>query len=532
MRETHIFLPLLDEMGVLARRDGSRVNTRNFFTTRENKRENKSIQTPRILKPLWHLGLQRWEEYILRNRLKSSIHVLENSETGIVFVKEDISVLTCPHPLKNSLGEFLEGYPVRTACGRNGISIDALNDLLLILLKKTESKPTPAADARQEKILNRLVLNVSHACNLRCRYCYAGGGNYGGSQSLMDRKTALAVLDTFFRLFDRVENIQFFGGEPFLNTAIIRFVCSELQKRYQNHEFYELPHFGVVTNGTVLTPEIIKLLQDFQFGVTISVDGPEGVHDYLRGKGTYKRILRFIRALRKAGLDFGFESTFTSRHLELGVGLNELMDFFTDEFDLSEVHIPPVALSGEDPLALDHDTEKDIYRAAVEYSTDNLLKGKSACLSFAARLMRAYTGEKPVAYYCPAGFSTLSVDPEGNVFPCFMLTGIEDFTLGNVFDPEFPDPEKSGPITERLLANEKHNDPECLQCWASPFCSGCIGADYIKNGRTLTKTKCDVVKSMIEGFLSKIVCFQDRGHEKLAFGTHEKGGGLSRDIGC
>lgn len=48
-------------------------------------------------------------------------------------------------------------------------------------------------DSYEEKIfggddrflVKSLCLNVSHDCNMRCRYCFAGSGNFGGTRSLM-----------------------------------------------------------------------------------------------------------------------------------------------------------------------------------------------------------------------------------------------------------------------------------------------------------------------------------------------------------
>jgi uncharacterized protein len=351
-------------------------------------------------------------------------------------------VFTCPVPLKNSLSEFLEGYSAATACERNGILENAFHNLLLFLLKKIETNPRRTkreSEKSGDKVLERLVLNVSHSCNLRCRYCYAGGGNYGKQQSLMDEKTAAVVLDTFYDLFDHIENIQFFGGEPLLNMGTTSFVCQDLQKRYRSGAVKKLPHFGVVTNGTLLSAEIVRLIKDYELGVTVSIDGPEDIHDYLRGKGTYKKICKFIQALNKERIDFGIESTYTSYHLESGVTLNDLLEFFSTHFNSSETHIPPVALSPGDPLALDGDAEKTVYRAAVEFSVDNLLRGGAPSISFAGRLMKSYTEGSPTLHYCPAGFSTLSVDNLGNVYPCFMFTGCDEFNLGNVFDPGFPE---------------------------------------------------------------------------------------------
>jgi uncharacterized protein len=332
---------------------------------------------------------------------------------------------------------------------------------------------------------------------------------------MMDETTAKAVLDTFYRMFDHIENIQFFGGEPFLNPRLVAFICRFLKERNKSGVMKNLPNFGAVTNGTILSEEIIRLLKEFQIGVTISLDGPEYIQDNLRGRGTYKRVQSFVQALDNNGIDFAFESTFTAAHLEAEITLNTLMDFFYDNFNCSEIHAPPVALCPKNSLALKNDSEREAYRLAIEYSTENLLHGKASSLSFATRLMDAYTECRPIGLYCPAGFDTLSVDTQGNVFPCFMFTGMDDFRFGNVFDPGFPDRLKTEPVTRRLLENEKWNDPDCLSCWASPFCSGCIGADYFKNEGKLKKTNCEVMKSMIEGFLSKIAFFQ--GEKKINF---------------
>lgn len=469
-------------------------------------------------------GIKRLEEYLLRERLKTSIHVLENDEIGIIFVKEDISVLTCPKSLKNALRDFLVGYPAAVVCSRYRISANDLQGLLTLLLKKSTAKPEMETRTSDESTLNRLVLNISQDCNLRCRYCYAGGGDYGAKPSLMDEKTAQGVLDTFYRMFDHIENLQFFGGEPCLNPWLMDFICRDLTQRYRRGALKNLPHFAVVTNGTILSNKIISLLKEFQIGVTISLDGPEYIQDNLRGRGTYKSVQKFIQALDNNGIDFGFESTFTAAHLEAGITLNTMMDFFYDNFNCSEIHAPPVALCPKDSLALNNDTEREVYRSAIEYSTENLLKGKASSLSFASRLMDAYTECRPIGLYCPAGFDTLSVDTQGNVFPCFMFTGMDDFRLGNVFDPQFPDRSKLKPIKRRLLENEKWNDPDCLSCWASPLCSGCIGADYFKNEGKLKKTNCEVMKSMIEGFLSKIAFFQGEKNKKLNRTISKKGG--------
>ncbi len=62
-----------------------------------------------------------------------------------------------------------------------------------------------------------LALSVTSDCNLRCRYCYARGGE---SSASMNWITARRAIDVMAECFDGFK-IQFTGGEPLLNLNLI-----------------------------------------------------------------------------------------------------------------------------------------------------------------------------------------------------------------------------------------------------------------------------------------------------------------------
>lgn len=97
----------------------------------------------------------------------------------------------------------------------------------------------------------RITLCVSNDCNLRCKYCYAGGGNYGGNRFIMDKETALEFVNFCYRELDELECIMFFGGEPLLNWKIVEFICKEFEDRHKDGGCLN-PKFTLVTNGTIL----------------------------------------------------------------------------------------------------------------------------------------------------------------------------------------------------------------------------------------------------------------------------------------
>jgi radical SAM protein with 4Fe4S-binding SPASM domain len=187
--------------------------------------------------------------------------------------------------------------------------------------------------------------------------------------------------------------------------------------------------------------------------------------------------------------------------------------------------MPPASLPEGHPLALDAAVINEIYRDAVEYSLDNITSRQSPCsLSFASRMMNTFMEGKPIENYCPAGFSTLSADAQGNVYPCFMFTGNEDFIVGNVFEENEVRGTRDKPMIKKIFLSDKTRNSQCRECWASPFCSGCIGADYFKTGERLEKTSCDLTKAMAEGFLAKVVNLMDKKSNEFSQITTEKGG--------
>lgn len=138
------------------------------------------------------------------------------------------------------------------------------------------------------------------ACNLRCRYC--GGGFPDHVVPHRPRFTA-EELAAFIRRVDRDPVVFFYGGEPLLNTALIRGLVDELGGRAR---------FGIQTNGT-----LHHLLGDEYWAamdtVLLSIDGVEEVTDRWRGRGVYRRVVGALRRLLRLRRREGAPATIIAR---------------------------------------------------------------------------------------------------------------------------------------------------------------------------------------------------------------------------
>ena len=61
----------------------------------------------------------------------------------------------------------------------------------------------------KERAIHRITLHISNDFNLRCKYCYANGGNYNLHRHLMTKETAKDFYDFCINNFHHIEKIVF-----------------------------------------------------------------------------------------------------------------------------------------------------------------------------------------------------------------------------------------------------------------------------------------------------------------------------------
>jgi len=110
-------------------------------------------------------------------------------------------------------------------------------------------------------------LDITNKCNLRCTHCY--WWRQEKKPALNDKQ----MID-FMKSLRRkgLRSIYILGGEPLLRPKI----CAEAGKIFD----FTL----IFTNGTLGYPPVNKALY------ALSIDGPERIHDSIRGKGVFKKV--------------------------------------------------------------------------------------------------------------------------------------------------------------------------------------------------------------------------------------------------
>jgi len=190
------------------------------------------------------------------------------------------------YELDSASFDFFKNCASPAGCAsKNTAFIDYCLEEGLLTTTPTEVK-RPAVKQAPKPSLRYLELQITNACNLRCRHCYIGDTGH-------DELTLEQVMK-LLREFEEMQGLRVLitGGEPLVHKKF-----PEINEM--------LPDFFVrkvlFTNGVLLNKETLKTLKVDE--IQVSVDGLEPAHDRLRGNGTFKHTLSAMQHALDAGFD-------------------------------------------------------------------------------------------------------------------------------------------------------------------------------------------------------------------------------------
>lgn len=343
-------------------------------------------------------------------------------------------------------------------------------------------EPEIPAGKAQNQIVKAMCLHIAHDCNLRCKYCFAGTGEFHGERMLMRADTGKKALDFLIAHSGNRRHLEvdLFGGEPLMNFSAVKEIVAygrELEKKHGKEI-----SFTITTNGVGLNDEIIDYLNTEMNNVVLSLDGRKTVHDALRptvnGKGSYDIIVENAKKLvaKRGDKEYYIRGTFTSQNLDFTEDVKHMA-----ELGFDRVSIEPVVLGEDSPYAL---KDSDLNRILSEYDTlatylfEREKSGKHIVffhfmidLGNGPCLKKRITG-------CGAGSEYVAITPDGDIYPCHQFVGEENYKMGSVLSDAFNEDMQREFLNCNILTKDA-----CKACWAKYFCSGgCAANAYKYNG--------------------------------------------------
>lgn len=335
---------------------------------------------------------------------------------------------------------------------------------------------------KRETVVKALCLHIAHDCNLACRYCFAGEGEYQGDRSLMSYEVGKQALDFLIEHSGNRHNLEvdFFGGEPLMNFDVVKRLVQygREQETLHNKKF----RFTLTTNGVLLNEEICEFVNKEMSNVVLSIDGRKQVHDYMRparnGKGSYELILPKFLSLADSRnqMNYYVRGTFTHHNLDFSNDVLHLADL-----GFQQISVEPVVSLPEENYAIQQEDIPVICEQYDKLAKEMIERRKNGTGFQFFHFMIDLSGGPCVAKRlsgCGSGTEYLAVTPWGDLYPCHQFVGKTEFLMGNVFDGVT----KSELRDEFKLCNVYAKE-KCKNCFARFYCSGgCAANSYNFHG--------------------------------------------------
>jgi radical SAM protein with 4Fe4S-binding SPASM domain len=314
--------------------------------------------------------------------------------------------------------------------------------------------------------------HLTERCNLKCRHCYQEGGNLE-ELSLAEIYRVIDEISDMLQVWHDNYDLDFSpsfnvtGGEPFLRADFFD-ILDRLVKT--GCEIY------ILSNGTCITPDRAQKIAALGVhGVQISLEGPEKIHEQVRGRGSFAAALQGVRNLLQAGVKVSLNATIS----RMNAG------YFQDMVGLARaLGVPRLGFSrlvpsgrGKDLLndMLTRDETKQFYEKVLSMQVEGLkiVTGDP----MAAQMNGVAPADDETNAFpaggCAAGVSGLTILADGTVTPCRRLP----IALGKVGENSLRDIWATSPVLEQLRDKNLYQG-KCGNCprWSS--CRGCRAIAY------------------------------------------------------
>ena len=345
-----------------------------------------------------------------------------------------------------------------------------------------------------------LNVNLGGNCNLSCKYCMQHG--------LLDRSISYPLSGDFLKFlvdstqtFDVNHNstsmhglleIRFTGGEPLL-------YFEEMKKIVETLVPYNKCHYSTVTNGTLLTQEIVNFLNKYNILISLSNDGPRTTE--FRGVNVLddKKIVDLVKQLKRFSIICNLNSKNCNHQ--------ELIDYFNSFFGSEvKVNINPVYDTGmcdKDILKFDFDQyESDLKSFLSQITPQDILDKDTTAvklvLKYATRIRSLIRNPDLMNHFaCGNDCTHINLDTIGNIYFCRnsseLVGHINEFkSVKDIFNKI--------KISKKEAYNITHSK-ECNDCEVSVLCGGNCSyvSEYVRK-----EYFCRLQKITLTHFLNKI----------------------------
>lgn len=328
--------------------------------------------------------------------------------------------------------------------------------------------------------IGTITLWLSPACNLHCRYCFQDKKGHLNSGVITEKE-----IDDFidFCIRHNISKLHFYGGEPLLYKDIFKYTVKKFWQKIPK------ALLSITTNGTLIDEEIMKLFEDFNFGVLLSLDGNRERHN--RYREGFENIAKWFSRLTRL------------KRVSVAMQISEVDDLYKNVKDIWSFGFKHVYLNIIDRpnwyQSLDSFSK---FEFEYEKAIIGMLQGEGF-LNCALGLHSLQEDCKPERG-CASTRNGLAADWTGKLFPCLRFVELgKRWSIGDIY--KGIDKEREKQIREQINCEINkvvlECDEDCSYCLVSAFQNfGSFGVPHPKGWCNMLEIK----RKMISKYYYKI----------------------------
>lgn len=279
--------------------------------------------------------------------------------------------------------------------------------------------------------LNYLFWECTERCNLHCRHC--------GSDCFSTGRNKDMPLEDFLKALDTVPGkerprnftVVLTGGEPLLRPDIVEVGRAIIKRRVG---------WGMVSNGFFYDNEMhLKLMSAGMGALTISLDGLEAEHNWMRGHpDSFSRAVRAISlAASEKSLNFDVVTCVNRRNVGQLQDIHDLLAALgVRQWRIFTVI--PIGRAKDDPDMRLTDTEFTFLMEFIKRKRTDMSARMNVTFSCEGYLGRYETKVRQTPFFCRAGINIASVLIDGRICACPNIDR-DVFSQGNIYSDNLYD---------------------------------------------------------------------------------------------
>lgn len=367
---------------------------------------------------------------------------------------------------------------------------------ILANVKPTQQSNVYITEHSVTGIRNMMIL-PNNVCNFKCSYCYSAEGRSGKTVKPDILKSAICYfLDSNRAPGERLTISILGGGEPLLSWDLVK-TSLDLAYRLAEKRSQKLS-VSIVTNGSILTDEIVDYLKLHGISLSVSFDILPEIQNMQRGH--YETVVENINCFTKSGIYLAFNTVITREN----VGR---MDEMLHAIATNTPKVKKVSFKSliSNSYFKDANERRKYYRDFV----DNFFKALDLAKQLGIWLTSPYFNNALCLSdrFCPGKFVVTS---DGDISICHCVGSrkdrlYKDFIFGYIT--------ADGNVTidegklDKILSHDHNHNERCKDCIAHWHCAGGCYADNstIGDNEESQNAYCESMKYFIERYICKYI---------------------------